>query len=126
MKRNIVGWFEIPVTDIARAKKFYEGILSVTLTLNDLGLLKMALFPSEEGPGASGSLVQFEQVYKPSHDGVLIYFTSPSGDLANEEERIPGFGGKVLIPKRLISEEMGYMDLFEDTEGNRIALHSNK
>ena len=124
MERNMVGWFEIPVSDLERAVSFYEKVFSVKLTVQDFGEFRMAFFPYDDVPGAAGGLVQFEKSYKPSHEGVLIYFTSPSGDLGNEEARIVEAGGKVLIPKRIISEENGYMDVFEDSEGNRIALHS--
>jgi uncharacterized protein len=125
MKRNSVGWFEIPVSDMKRAIKFYEKVLDVKLSHQILGKLEMAWFPEiENGPGSPGSLVFHKEFYKPSSDGVLIYFTSPSGDIKNEENRIEGAGGKVLIPKRLISEEIGYMTVILDSEGNRIALHS--
>ena len=32
--------------------------------------------------------------------------------------------GKVLIPKTHITDEIGYMAFFEDTEGNVVAMHS--
>lgn len=31
-----------------------------------------------------------------------------------------------MIPKRLITEDNGYMAVILDSEGNRIALHSNE
>ena len=65
-----------------------------------------------------------EEFYKPSTNGVLIYFTAFSGDLNNELEKIEKSGGIVLHPKTLISEEIGHMAIFLDSEGNRIALHS--
>jgi predicted enzyme related to lactoylglutathione lyase len=74
--------------------------------------------------GAPGSLAFLKDSYRPSQDGVLIYFTAFSGDLSIELSRVEAAGGKVLQPKRLISEEIGYMGVFLDTEGNRIALHS--
>ena len=57
---------------------------------------------------------------------MLIYFTSPSGDLSNELTKVESAGGKVLMPKKLITDDIGYMALCIDTEGNRIALHSRK
>jgi predicted enzyme related to lactoylglutathione lyase len=126
MNRNMVGWFEIPVTNLERAVSFYETVFSVKMSVQNFGELKMALFPSEDVPGSPGGLVHYEKSYKPSHDGVLVYFTSPSGDVANEEVKIAAAGGKVLLSKRLITEDTGYMDLFEDSEGNRLALHSRK
>lgn len=124
MKNNVVGWFEIPVKDMERATKFYETVFGFKLERHKLGPLDMAWFPFVEGNGAMGSLVYNEEFYKPSTDGTLVYFTSHSGDLAIELSRIEKAGGKVIQPKTLITEEIGYMALFNDTEGNRIALHS--
>jgi len=43
-----------------------------------------------------------------------------------ELDRIEKAGGKIIQPKTQISPEYGYMGVFLDTEGNRIALHSQK
>ena len=86
----------------------------------------MAWFPYADKPGASGSLVHDNKFYKPSQDGVLIYFSSPSEDLKNELDKVESAGGKVLIQKKLISEDIGYMGMFLDSEGNRVAIHSKK
>jgi len=53
-------------------------------------------------------------------------FTAHSGDLANELSRVEPAGGQVLQGKTQISEEHGYMALFIDCEGNRVALHSRE
>ncbi|BAO43736.1 VOC family protein [Thiolapillus brandeum] len=122
---NAVGWFEIPVTDMERAIGFYETVLGYTLERHKLEAIDMAWFPmSPEGYGAMGSLVFNEEFYKPSIEGTLVYFSSPSGDLRNELDRIEAAGGKILVPRRAISDEYGYMAICLDTEGNRIALHS--
>lgn len=124
---NIAGWFEIPVNDMDRAVRFYETVFGFNLTRMPMPGLDMAWFPwSTEGTGAPGSLVCSPEHYKPSADGVLIYLSSISGDLSQELDRVEAAGGKVLIAKRQISEEHGYMAVFLDTEGNRIALHSLK
>jgi len=124
---NVVGWFEIPVNDMERAIKFYETVFEYKLSRHQMGSADMAWFPMvEEGIGAAGSLIYYSEVYTPSAEGTLIYFTAFSGDLALELSRIENAGGKVLQEKTLISEEIGYMGLFLDTEGNRIAIHSRK
>jgi predicted enzyme related to lactoylglutathione lyase len=124
---NVVGWFEIPVHDMERAIRFYEGVFEFELSRNQMGPAAMAWFPMvEEGIGAAGSLFYFPEAYKPSAGGTLIYFTAFSGDLSVELSRVEGAGGKVLKEKTLITEEIGYMGLFLDTEGNRIAIHSRK
>lgn len=122
---NPVGWFEIPVTDMDRAIAFYETVLGIKLERHQMGPLDMAWFPSiPDSIGASGSLVKHPDFYKPSNDGVLIYFTAFSGDVGNELGRVEAAGGVILIPKKQISPEYGYMAVFQDTEGNRIALHA--
>ncbi|MBR9998203.1 MAG: VOC family protein [Cyclobacteriaceae bacterium] len=126
MKNNILGWFEIPVSDMDRAIKFYESVLEIKFQRYKMDALDMALFPWKENtPGAPGSLVFHKDFYAPSEDrGVLIYLTSPSGDLNKDLAAIEKAGGKVVVPSKLISEDNGYMAAFLDTEGNRIALHS--
>lgn len=124
---NVVGWFEIPVTDMKRASAFYEAVMGYKLDHQQMGDLEMAWFPwVEKSIGSGGSLVCHKEFYKPSSDGALVYFTAFSGDLANELSRVEPNGGKVLQPKRLIAEGYGYMGVFLDTEGNRVALHSRE
>jgi len=124
MTHNLIGWVEIPVTDMQRAIKFYQDVFAIKLQLQDLGDLQMAFFPFVENTiGSGAALVKHPEFYKPSQDGALIYFTAFSGDLAIELKRVEKVGGKVLITKRQISPTLGYMGVFLDTEGNRIALH---
>nr|WP_297788265.1 VOC family protein [uncultured Allomuricauda sp.] len=126
MEYNMVGWFEIPVGDIDRAKTFYETVFQIEIQLQDLGGTKMGWFPwVQDKQGTSGSLVQNKDWYTPSDTaGVLIYFSSV--DVNNELGRIEDAGGKIMQAKTQISPEIGYMALFLDTEGNRIALHSRQ
>jgi uncharacterized protein len=126
MKNNPVGWFEIPVTDMDRAIEFYNTVLNIQIQKLDYEGLLMGWFPfDEQAIGTSGSLVQQEE-YKPSTNGTLIYFNAESGDLANELARVEKAGGKIITEKKLISEEVGYMGVFLDSEGNKVALHSRK
>ncbi|GGD59128.1 VOC family protein [Muriicola marianensis] len=126
MESNMVGWFEIPVGDMDRAKKFYEAVFDVQIHVQDFNELLMGWFPFAEGKsGASGSLVKHPDFYRPSAtDGPLVYFSCK--DVATPLSRIEKEGGKVLQTKKLISEDVGYMGLFLDSEGNRIALHSRQ
>lgn len=122
---NMIGWVEIAVTDMERAIKFYETVFDVKLERHQMGPLDMAWFPSiENSIGASGSLVKHDEWYKPTLDGPLIYFTAFSGDVNNELAKVEKAGGKIWVPKKQISPEIGYMAVFGDSEGNRIALHS--
>ena len=121
------GWFEIPVSDMDRAKKFYEQVFKIKIQVQELGQTRMGWFPFAQDPearGASGSLVYNPDFYQPSSAGVLIYFSS--ADVAEELGRVEEAGGTLLRDKTLIREDIGFMGLFIDSEGNRIAVHSRK
>jgi hypothetical protein len=118
---NPVNWFEIPVTDMERAIKFYESALGIKLSRNEMGPLKMAWFPRTDGAmGATGSLVKADG-YIPSHAGTLVYITV--ADMNGTLAKIKASGGKTLLPRMAIGE-YGFIAHFEDSEGNRVALHS--
>ncbi|MFH5884129.1 VOC family protein [Halalkalibaculum sp. DA3122] len=123
--KTAATWFEIPVKKLSRAKKFYEGIFEVELIDMEMGDdFKMAMFPVEDG-GMGGALCEGKEFYIPSHEGSLIYLNAEPR-LQSVVDRIEKHGGKILRPKTQISEEYGYMAIFEDTEGNRVALHAMK
>jgi len=118
---NAVNWFEIPVNDMDRAKKFYEKILGVSLTINEMGPLVMAWFPNEpDAPGSTGTLIKAES-YVPSVEGSMVYFSVD--DIEAVLKRVEANGGKVVNPKMSIGE-YGFVGHFIDCEGNRVALHS--
>ncbi len=122
---NAINWFEIPVTDMQRAKKFYETVFDIEMTDLELGNgLIMALFPADPD-AVGGSLCQHPAFYHPGHQGPLIYLNANPA-MKEKLDRVEFSGGKILRPMSPISEEFGSMSLIEDTEGNRIALHSNE
>jgi len=123
--KNAISWFEIPTQDIDRAAKFYEIIFNVSLIPLDVQQVKMRMFPIEDPmTGIGGALCYNKEFYKPSTtDGPLIYLNG-NPDVQNVLDRIEAAGGKIVVPKTQISPEYGYMAVFIDTEGNRIALHS--
>jgi len=119
---NPVNWFEIPVSDMARAKTFYEKALGVDIQENEMGPNKMGWFPMEQGAmGAAGTLIQGEG-YQPSHAGSLVYLHVDKIDPTLEA--IDSAGGKTLMPGTNIGEH-GFIAHFEDSEGNRVALHES-
>jgi uncharacterized protein len=123
---NALNWFEIPVTDTARAKKFYETILDVQLMTQDMNGMEMTYFPFDpamQNGKVSGALVKSEN-HKPSADGAVIYLNANPA-IQTVVDKIETAGGNVIMPKTLISEEIGYMAFFMDTEGNRMALHAS-
>jgi predicted enzyme related to lactoylglutathione lyase len=116
---NPVVHFEIPVTDIDRAVRFYEAVFETHLTRQDVDGYTMAFFPRADGkPGASGALAKGD-VYVPSKSGAILYFDVPQIDPVLT--RAQTAGGKVLYPKKDIGEA-GFVAEIEDSEGNRIAL----
>lgn len=127
-ERNVVGWFEIVVSDIDRAVKFYNELFGFELKATDFGDSKMAIFPAnfeKDLPGAAGALFQ-DKHRKPSSDGTLVYFSSLSGNCANEQAKAQEMGAKVIMEKYEIPEGHGFMIMIEDSEGNNIAIHSMK
>jgi uncharacterized protein len=122
---NAIGWFDIPVLDMQRAIAFYSTILEVELQrLTFPNGLQISVFPVEEGT-VSGALSFYPGQYKPSKEGSLVYLNG-NPDLQAILDKVENSGGKILMPKSLISEHWGHMALLEDTEGNRVALHSKK
>jgi predicted enzyme related to lactoylglutathione lyase len=122
--KNAISWFEIPATDLDRAQKFYETIFDISLVPLDTPNLKMRMFPLEDMNGVGGSVNYAEGFYKPSAtDGPLIYLNA-NPDVQIVLDKIEAAGGKIIVPKTQISPEYGYMAVFIDSEGNRIALHS--
>jgi predicted enzyme related to lactoylglutathione lyase len=122
MKQNMVAWFEIPVSDMDRAKIFYEKVFDISVSLQVMDELQMGWFPhAGDTPGAMGCLIKNEN-YTPSEEGALLYFHSE--DINTELDRVNGAGGVVRQQRTMISPEHGYMGVLIDSEGNRIALYS--
>jgi predicted enzyme related to lactoylglutathione lyase len=123
MANNAVGWFEIYVQDMARARSFYEAILAMRLEQLDVPDIQMWAFPmNPDASGASGALVKMEGM--PSGgNSTLVYFSCE--DCAVEAGRVSAAGGKVFKEKFSIGQ-YGFIALVHDTEGNMIGLHSLK
>lgn len=120
---NTLNWFEVPAADFDRAKKFYETIFSITMPVMDFEGFKMGMFPADPTDGKLHGCICSVEWYKPSQDGVLVYFNG-NPDLQTALDKVEAAGGKILQPKRQIGE-FGFMAMFIDSEGNRVALHSN-
>ena len=121
---NSLNWFEIPATDINRAKKFYSNVFDVQMDdMGEMMGMKMVGFPGEMGSGkAYGALVQ-GPMHKPSQDGAVIYLNA-NPSIQKVLDRIESAGGKVVMPATQISPEIGHMAFFIDSEGNKVALHA--
>ncbi len=130
MSMNPVGWFEIYVQDMARAKRFYETVLQVKLTHLEAPAeappmpgLEMWQFPWEDNAaGATGALAKMDGMDS-GGSSVLVYFSCE--DCADAAGRVEGAGGTLVQPKMSIGE-YGFVAMVKDTEGNMIGLHSRK
>lgn len=121
MKVNLVVYFEIPVKDIERASTFYKNVFGFHFEHTNTDHNEMALFPfSEKTGGISGALAKGE-IYKPTNDGILIYFGTDNID--ETLKRAVDNGARILYPKT--NNGIGFVAEFEDSEGNRIALYQS-
>ena len=124
MQKNVVGWVEIYVQDMPRARHFYETVFQTTLQKLEGTPVEMYAFPLlDHAHGAPGALV-----YKPDCPpvqgiGTLVYFTCV--DCAVEAARAAAHGGQIVRPKFSIGP-YGYITFIADTEGNTIGLHSRQ
>ena len=126
MERNLVGWFDIYVDDMERAKSFYESVFQIKLEkLENLPAsdqeMEMHVFPGDHTKcGATGALVRMAGC-ESGKNSVLVYFSC--ADCSVEEKRAADSGGQVMKSKFSIGEH-GFVSLVCDTEGNMIGLHS--
>jgi hypothetical protein len=125
MKGNPVGWFEIYVNDMRRARAFYEAVLGVSLKKMETpasDVAEMWAFPMQrEGVGASGALVRMSGDGPSGGSATIVYFTCD--DCSVEAGRVVPNGGKVMKHKFSIGQ-YGFIALVQDVEGNVIGLHS--
>jgi predicted enzyme related to lactoylglutathione lyase len=118
--RNTLSWFELFVSDMPRAKAFYEQLLATQLKAEQFNGEPNAIFAAE---GLKGALVKREG-RKPSPEGALVYLDC-TGTLDAVLGRVAKAGGKVVVPKTDIGDP-GFIAVIADTEGNAVGLHSQR
>ena len=124
-QKDAVVWAEIPVLNFDRAKDFYSKLFDYDMYVQVMGKQRMGFLPMDpSSQGIGGAIVQGEG-YTPSRLGSKIYLNG-GDDLKKVLARVDIAGGKVILPKTLITGEIGYYAVFEDTEGNHVCLHSKK
>lgn len=121
---NALNWFEIPVSDYERAKTFYETILGVSIAEMPFPDGRYGMFPADMMSGGVGGAIMKCDGYEPSSQGTIVYLNGGE-DLGIALGKVEAAGGKILIPKTGIGSN-GFMAHFQDTEGNKVALHSMK
>ena len=119
---NAIHWFEIFVSDLERAKRFYETLLGVSLRREDYARVPSAVFAADKD-GIAGGIVQ-DPNRRPGPGGSLVYLNA-NGKLDACLERASAAGGVVLMPKTDIGGP-GFIAVVRDTEGNVVGLHSER
>ncbi|MDF3831074.1 MULTISPECIES: VOC family protein [unclassified Pseudocitrobacter] len=117
--KNVVNWFEIPVTNMERAIAFYERVMQVSLRREVMDSADMAIFPYDD-PATGGALAKFEGM-APSLQGTLIYLHTD--DLIASLKRVASAGGACVFGPVEPGDDIGTIALFTDSEGNRVGLH---
>jgi predicted enzyme related to lactoylglutathione lyase len=120
---NAINWFEIPATDISRAKTFYETIFEISMHEMEMPDMKYALFPFDPASAKVSGAIAKSPFHNPGSTGTIIYLNA-NPDLQLVLDRIEKAGGKITMPKTSIGGN-GFMAFFTDSEGNGMALHSN-
>jgi uncharacterized protein len=118
---NLLNWYEIPANNFERAVKFYETILGISIHAQEMNGMKVGFMP-QQGDTVGGAIMTGPG-QSPSGSGITIYFKA-GNDLAVSLARVQPAGGTIIMPKTLISKQIGHIALFHDTEGNRVGLHS--
>jgi uncharacterized protein len=118
---HAISWFEIPVTDFARAKAFYEALLGRPIETMTMGASTMGFLSTS--PDSVGGAIVHGDGTAPSKSGTLVYLNG-GDDLAPMLARVEGANGSVAVPKTDIGSGFGFFAHFIDSEGNRVGLHS--
>lgn len=118
---HAISWFEIPVSDFARAKAFYEAVLGRTVETMDMGPITMGFLSADQN-AVGGAIVRDENA-TPSQQGTLVYLNA-GDDLSPMLARAVSAGGSVAVPKTEIGNSFGFFAHFIDSEGNKVGLHS--
>ena len=123
MQKNALSWFEIPAEDFERARRFYSTIFAYDMPVMPVGDSTLGILPYDEAAGGVGGAINKNPSARPSPHGTLVYLNGGK-DLATVLDRVVGAGGRIVMPKTMVTPEIGFIGLFEDSEGNIVGLHS--
>ncbi|MCB1427301.1 MAG: VOC family protein [Zhengella sp.] len=112
-----VCWFEIPVTDLERARTFYETALATTMRRDDTGPNPMIAFTSMDDPVASGHLYPGKPSAPGTGSTIHLVALDP---LETVMARIPAAGGQVVSP--VIPIPAGRFFYATDPDGNSVGF----
>jgi predicted enzyme related to lactoylglutathione lyase len=117
-QNNRAVWFDIPVADLDRAAKFYRAVLGVGVDKETYGDFSFCVIEHENGNG--GCLVLNKDEI--AAGGVLLYLNA-NGRIRDAVGKVVPNGGSVIQDTHAIGPH-GFRAVVLDSEGNRIALHS--
>jgi uncharacterized protein len=121
--KNVVNWFEIPVSNIERASALYAAMLDTKLEQSVFGGVPHAVISNADHSCVSGALVSDPKRPPRRGEGTLIYLNAPDG-VARCVARAVEAGAKVVQPLTPIDPH-GTIALIEDLDGNVIGLHEH-
>lgn len=125
---NILTWFEIPVSDIDRAKTFYETILDIEMVKRIDGNDEAVFFPFNPNviqatSGRVTGVLSKSDRNSPSSNGTVVYINASPG-IQTVLDKVEPAGGRIIAPK--IKIPAGFIAIIIDSEGNKIGLHAEQ
>ncbi len=125
---NVLTWFEIPVSDTKRAKKFYETILDIEMVIRADGDDEAVFFPYnpdiiQATSGRVTGVLSKTSRNSPSVNGTMVYINA-SPNIQNVLDKVEQAGGKVILPKTNMTA--GFIAVIIDSEGNKVGLHAEE
>ena len=120
---HALNWFEIPVDDFERARAFYSAIFAFDMPEHEMFGARMGFFPADFEKGGVGGTIKKEADAKPGSNGTVVYLNCKEG-IDPVLSRIESAGGRIVVPKTSL-ENIGFIAILEDTEGNHVGLHAH-
>lgn len=106
-----------PVTDIKRARAFYEGVLGLKPTMESAG----GMWVEYSIGGSTFAIGCYGDAWKPAADGTMAAFEAD--DFAAEVSRLKSKG----VPVHMEMEApICHFAIFSDPDGNKLMLHKRK
>lgn len=119
-QKNRAVWFDIPVSDLQRAAEFYAAVLKIKVHQDQFGDVQFGVLEHEDGNGGC-LVIKPDEVS--STTGILVYL-NVDGRIQDAVSQVEAHGGRIVEPIHSIGPH-GFRAVVQDSEGNRLALHSN-